>query len=37
MPRAALQRVPTARVFPIARIAEFLAALPAANGAAQPQ
>lgn len=36
MPRAALQRVPTARVFPIDRIAEFLAALPAAR-AAQPR
>jgi two-component system chemotaxis response regulator CheB len=36
MPRAALQRVPTARVFPIDRIAEFLAALPAATGATQP-
>ena len=37
MPRAALQRVPTARVFPIDRIAEFLATLPAASGAAQTQ
>lgn len=35
MPRAALQRVPVARVFPLERIAEFLAALPAASGAAQ--
>lgn len=34
MPRAALQRVPVARVFPIDRIAAFLAALPAASGAA---
>lgn len=33
MPRAALRRVPLARVFPIERIAEFLAALPAASGA----
>jgi two-component system, chemotaxis family, protein-glutamate methylesterase/glutaminase len=37
MPRAALQRVPTARVFPIDRIAEFLVTLPAAHGAAQAQ
>ena len=33
MPRAALRRVPTARVFPIGRIAEFLARLPASTGA----
>ncbi|HEX6158875.1 MAG TPA: chemotaxis protein CheB [Thermoanaerobaculia bacterium] len=36
MPRAALQRVPTARVFPIDRIAEFLVTLPHASGATQP-
>ena len=35
MPRAALQRVPIARVFPVERIAEFLAALPAANATAR--
>jgi two-component system chemotaxis response regulator CheB len=34
MPRAALQRVPVARVFPLERIAEFLATLPMASGAA---
>jgi hypothetical protein len=37
MPRAALRRVPTARVFAVDRIAEFLAALPSADGAAQPR
>ena len=36
MPRAALHRVPLARVFPIGRISEFLAALPVATGATQP-
>ncbi len=37
MPRAALQRVPTARVFPLDRIAEFLAALPSGSGVTQPR
>ena len=35
MPLAAIRRVPTARVFPIDRIAEFLATLPLASGATQ--
>lgn len=33
MPRAALRRVPTARVFPIDKIASFLATLPIVTGA----
>lgn len=34
MPRAALRRVPTARVFPLDKIASFLAALPTVTRAA---
>jgi hypothetical protein len=33
MPQAAVAAVPTARVFPLARIASFLATLPSVYGA----
>ena len=35
MPQAAVRAVPTARIFPLARIASFLATLPSAHDARQ--